>query len=156
MPEKSLGIRMKAAKKKGSPVILKDTDVGAGSGRSSHSTKKSRGIAAVASRALKGEFDDRSVSTRRSPGMGKRTRNPLLPLPEGTGSSSSRRKTLPSEAAAGYRKDGKPKHPSSEAGLRRRAQSTRKDDVVGRKKAPSQMGVKRKGGPRKRLPLHGG
>jgi hypothetical protein len=156
MPEKSLGARVKAAKKKGTPVMLKDSDVGGAAGRSTHSVKKSRGIAAVEGRAMKATFEDRNVSSRRSPGMGKRLRSKQLPVPEGRGSSSSRRKTLPTEAAAGYRKDGTPKRPSSEAGARRKAASARGTDVLGRKKAPSQLGVKRKGGPRKSLPLHGG
>ena len=156
MPEKSLGIRKKAAKKKGTPVMLKDSDVGAGAGRSKHSLKKSSGIAAVGARAMKAEFEDRSVSTRRSPGMGKSTRRKAVPLPEGGASSSSRRKTIPTQAAAAYRKDGSPKRPSSEAGKRKATRSARGTDLQGRKKAPGQMGVKRKGGPRKRLPLHGG
>jgi hypothetical protein len=155
MPEKSLETRARAAKKKGTPVMLKDTDVGRAGGRSSHAVKKSRGIASDGPRALKAGFEDRSVSTRRSPGRGKGARGKTLPLPEG-GSSSSRRKTLPTAAAAAYRKDGSPKRPSSEAGVRRKTASTRGTDVQGRKKAPGQLGVKRKGGPRKRLPLHGG
>jgi hypothetical protein len=155
MPEKSLETRARAAKKKGTPVMLKDTDVGRAGGRSSHAVKKSRGIAADGPRALKAGFEDRSVSTRRSPGQGKASRGKSLPLPEG-GSSSSRRKTLPTVAAAAYRKDGSPKRPSSEAAQRRKSASARGTDLQGRKKAPGQMGVKRKGGPRKSLRLHGG
>lgn len=156
MPEKSLEARARAAKRKGTPVMLKDSDVGRAAGRSSHAVKKSRGLATEGPRALKAGFEDRSVSTRRSPGQGKSARRKAVPLPEGGATSSSRRKTLPSVAAAAYRKDGSPKHPSSEAAKRHRAQSARGTPVLGRKKAPGQMAVKRKGGPRKRLPLHGG
>ena len=156
MPEKSLETRARAAKKKGTPVMLKDTDVGRAGGRSNHALKKSGGIASDGPRALKAEFEDRSVSTRRSPGQGKNAKRKAVPLPEGGASSSSRRKTLPSAAAAAYRKDGSPKRPSSEAVKRKVTRSARGTEVQGRKKAPGQMAVKRKGGPRKSLPLHGG
>jgi hypothetical protein len=154
MPEKSLETRAKTAKKKGAPLMLKDTDLGRAAGRSNHALKKSGGIATDGPRALKAEFEDRKVSTRRSPGQGKSRK--AAPLPEGGASSTSRRKTLPSVAAAAYRKDGSPKHPSSEAARRKVTRSARGTDLQGRKKAPGQMAVKRKGGPRKRLPLHGG
>jgi hypothetical protein len=50
-------------------------------------------------------FADRNVSPRKPPGRGLTAKSRKLPLPE-TGSSTSRRKTLPAEAAAGYRKEG--------------------------------------------------
>jgi hypothetical protein len=50
-------------------------------------------------------FEDRSVSPRKPPGRGLTAKSKKLPLPE-LGSSTSRRKTLPAQAAAGYRKDG--------------------------------------------------
>jgi hypothetical protein len=53
-------------------------------------------------------FADRNVSPRRPPGKGLTTKSRKLPVAEG-GSSTSRRKTLPTVAAAAYRKSGKPK-----------------------------------------------
>ncbi|WP_224244972.1 hypothetical protein [Hyalangium gracile] len=101
MPEKSHAVRAKSAKKKGTTLALKASDVEAGEGLSTHRAKKIGGPREI------GEvgFTDRSVSPRKPPGRGLTTRSRKLPLPE-TGSSTSRRKTLPAEAAAGYRKEG--------------------------------------------------
>ncbi|KFE66061.1 hypothetical protein [Hyalangium minutum] len=100
MPEKPQAFRAKSAKKKGTTMALKATDLHVAEGLSSHKAKK------IGGREL-GEvgFMDRSVSPRRPPGRGLTAKSRKLPLPE-TGSSTSRRKTLPAEAAAGYRKEG--------------------------------------------------
>jgi hypothetical protein len=100
MPEKTQALRAKAAKKKGTTMALKATDVGAAGGMSTHRAKKKGG-------KLMGDvaFDDRSVSPRKPPGRGLTTKSRKLPVPE-LGSSTVRTKTIPAEAAAGYRKDG--------------------------------------------------
>jgi hypothetical protein len=100
MPEKPQAFRAKSAKKKGTTMALKATDLQAAEGLSTHKAKK------IGGKEL-GEvgFMDRSVSPRKPPGRGLTAKSRKLPLPE-TGSSTSRRKTLPAEAAAGYRKEG--------------------------------------------------
>jgi hypothetical protein len=100
MPEKTQAFRAKSAKKKGTTMALKATDVGAAGGMSTHRAKKKGG-------KLMGDvaFDDRSVSPRKPPGRGLTAKSRKLPVPE-LGSSTSRVKTVPAEAAAGYRKDG--------------------------------------------------
>jgi hypothetical protein len=100
MPEKTLGFRAKSAKKKGTTLALKASDIRQAEGLSTHKAKKMGG------RDL-GElgFADRNVSPRKPPGRGLTAKSRKLPLPE-LGSSLSRRKTLPAEAAAGYRKEG--------------------------------------------------
>jgi hypothetical protein len=167
MPEKTKAARTKRAKAKGTTVTLKATDTGdIPAGKSAHALKKSRGIVARAT------VDDRTVSRRRPPGEGNTTQSRKLPVPE-TGSSTSRRRTIPDEAAAAYRHDmrrktvatepvaayrsaERPKNPRNEAEERHQARSKRGSPVQGRKKAPSEMGITRRGGPRKRLPIHGG
>ncbi|MBZ4420531.1 hypothetical protein [Myxococcus sp. RHSTA-1-4] len=100
MPEKTRAVRVKSAKKKGTTLALKATDVGKAAGESTHKAKKS------GRRALgTAEFTDRHVSPRHPPGRGLTARSQKLPVP-GLGSSTSRRKTLPAEAAVGYRKEG--------------------------------------------------
>lgn len=100
MPEKPQAFRAKSAKKKGTTMALKATDVDAAGGLSTHKAKKMGGreIGEVG-------FMDRSVSPRKPPGRGLTAKSRKLPLPE-TGSSTSRRKTIPVEAAVGYRKEG--------------------------------------------------
>jgi hypothetical protein len=100
MPEKTQAFRAKTAKKKGTTMQLKATDVHAATGLSTHKAKKigSLDLPEVG-------FEDRSVSPRKPPGRGLTAKSRKLPLPE-LGSSTSRRKTLPAEAAAGYRKEG--------------------------------------------------
>jgi len=100
MPEKTQAFRAKSAKKKGTTMALKATDIGAAEGMSTHRAKKKGG-----KRMGDVAFDDRSVSPRRQPGRGLTTKSRKLPV-EGLGSSTSRVKTIPVEAAAGYRKDG--------------------------------------------------
>ncbi len=102
MPEKSQASRAKQAKKKGTPLVRKATDAGAAYGESPHHAKKSIGNMDMAG------FQDRATSPRSAPGKGLTTKSKKLPVPEG-GSSTSRRKTLPTAAAAAYRKDGTPK-----------------------------------------------
>jgi hypothetical protein len=167
MPEKTKQLRAKRAKAKGTTMTLKATDTGdIPVGKSAHALKKSRGVTGRASAA------DRSVSRRRPPGEGKTAQSLKLPVPE-TGSSTSRRKTIPdeaaaqyrhgphrktvaTEAAAAYRREERPKKPRNEAEKRQETRSKRGSPVQGRKKAPSEMDLTRRGGPRKRLPLHGG
>lgn len=100
MPEKTQAFRAKSAKKKGTTMALKATDVGAAGGMSTHRAKKKGG-------KMMGDvaFDDRSVSPRKPPGRGLTAKSRKLPA-LGLGSSTSRVKTIPAEAAAGYRKDG--------------------------------------------------
>jgi hypothetical protein len=100
MPEKTQVFRAKAAKKKGTTMELKASDLHAAENMSTHKAKKLGGFHA-------GEvgFADRNVSPRKPPGRGLTAKSRKLPLPE-TGSSTSRRKTLPAEAAMGYRKEG--------------------------------------------------
>ncbi len=102
MPEKTLAARAKQAKKKGTTLRRKATDVGAAAGKSPRQAKKSRSNVGDVG------FADRTVSPRSAPGTGLRTKSKKLPVAEG-GSSTSRRKTLPAAAAAAYRKDGTPK-----------------------------------------------
>jgi hypothetical protein len=166
MPEKTKQVRAKRAKAKGTPMTLKASDTGDVGARSAHGAKKSRGVTGRA------KTPDRAVSRRRPPGEGKTAQSQKLPLPE-TGSTTSRRRTLPAEAAAGYReghrrktvatepaaayrREERPKQPRNEAEKRQATRAKRGSPVQGRKKPPSEMGVTRRGGPKKRLPLHGG
>lgn len=167
MPEKTKQSRAKRAKAKGTTMTLMASDTGdIPAGKSAHALKKSGSITG------RTRFSDRSVSRRRPPGEGKTAQSLKLPLPE-TGSSTSRRRTIPDEAAAGYRKDARtktiatepaaayrreerPKTPRNEAKQRQEVRAKRGSPVQGRKKAPSEMDLTRRGGPRKRLPLHGG
>jgi hypothetical protein len=100
MPEKTQAFRAKTAKKKGSTMTLKATDVHAAGGVSTHKSKKMKNWAQESV-----GFEDRSVSPRKPPGRGLTAKSRKLPLPE-LGSSTSRRKTIPAEAAVGYRKEG--------------------------------------------------
>lgn len=167
MPEKTKQVRAKRAKAKGTTVTVKATDVGdVPAGKSAHALKKSGGIVGRA------RTTERSVSQRRPHGEGKTAQSIKLPVPE-TGSSTSRRRTIPDEAAAtyrhdtrrktvasepaaAYRREERPKTPNNEAKQRQEARSKRGSPVQGRKKAPSEMGITHRGGPRKRLPIHGG
>ncbi|MFY0572184.1 hypothetical protein ACN28E_51285 [Archangium lansingense] len=167
MPEKTQQSRAKRAKAKGTTVTVKASDVGdVPAGKSAHALKKSRGIVGTA------RSSERSVSRRRPPGEGKTAQSLKLPLPE-TGSTTSRRKTIPNEAAtqyrhgphsktvpteaaAAYRREERPKNPRNEAKQRQETRSKRGSPVQGRKKAPSEMDITHRGGPRKRLPIHGG
>jgi FtsZ-interacting cell division protein ZipA len=103
MPEKSQSFRAKRAKKQGTVMKLKASDVHETEGLSTHRAKK---IESWPQGNL--EFADRSVSPRQRSGQGLTAKGVKLPLPE-TGSSTSRRKTLPAQAAVGYRKEGRRK-----------------------------------------------
>jgi hypothetical protein len=103
MPEKLREERARRAKARGVTVAVKERDVTGARHLSSHSAKKSGGVVARAG------FDERNVSTGRSPGMGKTRRGRVLPEPAAPGSTSQRRKVLPAEAAAAYRKEGRRK-----------------------------------------------
>lgn len=149
MPEKSAIQRAKRAKAKGTTEVLKDSDVGRVGRRSAHAAKKSHGIAGVRA------FEDRSVSPRRPKGEGRTARSEKLPL-EGGGSSSSRKKTLPAAAAAAHRKDEPKRSAGPSAGERHKTKLRRTTPLKGRKKAPGEMGIKHAGGPKKRMPIHGG
>lgn len=100
MPEKTRAVRAKTAKRQGTTMVLKATDVGQAAGESPHKAKKS-GRRAMGS----ADFEDRTVSPRSEPGKGLTAKSRKLPVPE-RGSSTSRRKTLPAAAAAAYRKEG--------------------------------------------------
>lgn len=100
MPEKTLATRTKQAKKKGTTLRRKATDIGAAYGESTHRAKKSSHTAGDVG------FADRNVSPRSAPGKGLTAKSKKLPVDEGGRSSSSRRKTLPTVAAAAYRKEG--------------------------------------------------
>ncbi|MFP2932404.1 hypothetical protein ACLESO_46100 [Pyxidicoccus sp. 3LG] len=104
MPEKTRAVRAKAAKKKGTTMELKATDVHRAGADSTHKAKKSgrRTLGRVG-------FEDRAVSPRKPPGSGLTTKSSKLPAPELGASSMSRRKTLPAEAAVAYRKEGRAK-----------------------------------------------
>ncbi|WP_224362816.1 hypothetical protein [Hyalangium versicolor] len=72
--------------------------------------------------------------------------------------ASKGRKTLPRDEAAALRRekalDRVTLGPAAE--IHEPKSHRRKTGLQGRKKAPSQMRVKRAGGPAKRLPIHGG
>ena len=72
--------------------------------------------------------------------------------------ASKGRKTLPRDEAALLRREKALERvtlgPAAE--IHEPKSHRRKTSLQGRKKAPSQMRVKRAGGPAKRLPLHGG
>jgi hypothetical protein len=72
--------------------------------------------------------------------------------------ASNGRKTLPRDEAAALRRqkalDRVTLGPAAE--VHEPKSHRRKTSLSGRKKAPSQMRVKRSGGPAKRLPIHGG
>ncbi len=167
MPEKTKQRRARSAKASGTTMTVKASDTGdVPAGKSTHALKKSRGVIGRA------RATERTVGQRRPPGEGKTAQSLKLPLPE-TGSTTSRRKTipdeaatryrhgphrktLPTEAAVSYRREERPKQPRNEARQRQETRSQRGSPVKGRKKAPSEMDITHRGGPRKRLPLHGG
>lgn len=129
MPQKTLNERAKQAKRRGEPVAIKMSDVEDTGPMSPHAEKKQRALVGFAKPA------DRNVSRKRPPGRGK---------------------TLKTPAAAAYRRKPRSAKTGGDdigVGLSK-GRNTRR--VQGRKKAPSQMNLKRKGGPFKRTRLHGG
>lgn len=138
MPVKTLNERIRRAKKHGVPVSLKASDVGDTGPLLTHAEKKSKRVIA------EGAPPDRNVSRKRPPGKGR-----------------NRRRTLTTgEATAAYSRQARPKWKAegtrAEQGLKKSGSGRSRGSVNGRKKAPSQMKVRRAGGPRKRMPIHGG
>lgn len=121
MPEKTLSQRRTLARKRGKTLALKATDVGAGTLKSRHALKKSRGVVSLNSPG------GRSVDLRKPPGKGN--------------------KTIARDVAAYARATKNPGGPNPKPPTK---------GLKGRKKAPSRMGIKSKGGPFKRSRLHGG
>ena len=131
MPQKTLKERAKLAKRRGDLVPIKMSDVADTGGLSNHAAKKHRGMVGMAKSA------ERSVDAKRPPGRGKR-------------------KTVPAEGVAAYsRKQRTAKTAGDDVGVGL-AKGANRNRTSGRKKAPSQMNIKRKGGPMKRSRLHGG
>ena len=125
MPQKKLGERIRRAKRAGTAVAVKPADVGMAPGESPHAEKGDDVVMVT-------EGLDRSVSRKAAPGEGK-----------------SRRKKLTLEQAHAYERR-RPENRMPDVATRPPQTTLR-----GRKKAPSQMRVKRKGGPRKKARLQG-
>lgn len=129
MPEKKLGARVKRAKREGRPVAVKASDVGRGP-VSRHAGKKSRHVMAYARTA------DRNAQRKRPPGEG-RSHEAILITPR-------------------IVRPGRPADSVPGSGVRKDRYGRMGGIVQGRKKAPSRMGVKQKGGPRSQSRLRGG
>ncbi len=127
MPQKPVEWRSKKAKREGAARMMKLTDVAPTPNVSRHAAKKSRYVLSPAVEA------DRNVGLRSPPKQ----------------SRANRRKSLTRLEARVV--DQRPPEPPNEAESHRRPAT-----VKGRKKPPSEIHVKRAGGPHKRLPLHGG
>lgn len=132
MPQHSLQDRIKRAKRRGITPSLKDAELGRPV-RSKHAAKKSSHKAGTA------KIPDRHVSRRSPPGEGVSGRKRVV----------DERAAYRAENAASGGGRGRRYHVSE-------PHQRRTTTVRGRKKAPSAMGVKHKGGPRKRSRLHGG
>jgi hypothetical protein len=130
MPQKTLEWRVKKGKSEGAARMLKATDL-APVNASAHATKKSR------YNVLPFEGPDRNVGKRAPPNLGlsKLRKDKGLDHPNALPVTGKRRKQATNELEP------------------HRLQKT---TVRGRKKPPSQMHLKRAGGPSKRSPLHGG
>lgn len=100
MPEKSGRERASRAKARGATMTVKDSAGSLARGKSPHAAKKSSSVRGART------FRERSVSAKATPGHGLTRTGRKVPLPE-TGSSGSRRRTLPSAAAARQRKSGR-------------------------------------------------
>jgi len=129
MPEKKLGERIRRAKREGRAVTVKESDVGRGP-VSPHARKKGRHVLAYERTA------DRNARRKRPPGEG-RGREPAALSPR-------------------VERPGRPADSVPGSGARKSGYGRMGGLVQGRKKAPSRMGVKQKGGPRKRSRLRGG
>ena len=135
MPEKSLQERTRLTKRGGHARMAKASDFGAGP-VSTHAAKKSRYVVG----ALNPQ--DRTSSREREPGKGR-----------------VRRSIARQEAATAHPRwpQEKPAQGTrAEATLHKSGSGRTRGSVNGRKKAPSQMKIRRKGGPMKRSRLHGG
>lgn len=88
MPTKSLRMRVKKAKSRGTPPAIRDSDLGRVTGKSRHAAKKSRSVRARASVA------DRNVSRRAAPGEGiaSRPQAEFPPAPPSPKRNRSRRR----------------------------------------------------------------
>lgn len=134
MPEKSLQERTRLTKRGGKARMAKASDFGVGP-VSAHAAKKSRYVV--------GELNpqDRTSSRERPPGKGRI------------------RKSIVAQETAAYRRwsQSKPEQGTrAEPTLNKSGSGRSRGSVNGRKKAPSQMKVRRKGGPMKKSRLHGG
>lgn len=144
MPQKTPQERARHAKAAGKAMTEKKNDVMDTRGKSNHANKKSHGIL-----RRKG-FSERNVSVRSPPGEGKSRRLTADVMPVADESENVRKQLVPAGASRRFRKDGTRKMRSNDRGPLPVATTD------GRKKKPSQMTVKRKGGPFKRTRLHGG
>jgi hypothetical protein len=133
MPQKSLGDRLKRARKQGTAATLKRTDERGPSARSAHGAKKSS-----------------QVTSRVSPTR----RNTRIKAEPGHGHSGEL--AVRNERAAAYEK--REKRDERERNRKGHAQKLGRHGTLpeGRKKSPSLIGIKGKGGPFKRSRLHGG
>ncbi|MBS1151659.1 MAG: hypothetical protein H6Q89_3357 [Myxococcaceae bacterium] len=130
MPQKPLEWRHKQAKREGAARMLTVTDLTPVKGLSAHAAKKSRYV------VIAFEEPDRSVGLRSPPEKGlSKLRKAQVERPAELAVTGRRRR-----------------HPADELEPQRLEKTT----VRGRKKPPSQMHLKREGGPSKRSPLHGG
>jgi hypothetical protein len=148
MPGKSRTTRVKRSRREGHSLMLRETDATSPPTLSPHAAKKSRHNAKEVTPPR------RNASRQAAPGEGKTARRIGL-SGRGPGGGSSRRdkpKPLDFTDARQARIER-----SAELVIRRPAKvaSRRVVTVMGRKKPPSEMLLKRKGGPKKRLPLHG-
>lgn len=131
MPQKSVQWRRKVAKRQGVPVTLKRAER-SGKSPSAHAAKKSSYVSAISLE------QERRVGVRSPPGFGS-TARPAIP--------DRRAAERAGNAASG---GGRPtkiyfdEHPRPTA------------KVSGRKKPPSRMNIKARGGPHKVSRLHGG
>ena len=133
MPQKFIADRLRRARKQGVTTTLKKTDVAGPTERSAHGAKKSS------------QLTSRVSPTRR---------NTSVKSPPGHGHSGEL--ALRTERAAAYEK--REQHEARPRNRKGHAQKMGRKGVVpqGRKKAPSRIGVKGRGGPFKRTRLHGG
>lgn len=132
MPQKSLPERLRRAKRGGAAPGLKESELGAERHAvSAHGAKKSRHLARYATPP------DRHLGVKKPPGAGA-WRGRKLDLREAYRAEN---------AASG---GGRPRRIHHEEHPRPVAK------VQGRKKPPSRMNLKARGGPSKRLPLHEG
>jgi hypothetical protein len=132
MPIAKIAYRAKKAKAKGTPVAVFEAEVGRPDRGSNHSLKKSRHVAGPATSR------DRTVSPRRPPGEGRNRRRAIKDLREAWRAENA-------ASGGGRGRSVKRSEPHARPVSR----------VQGRKKAPSRMNIKSKGGPRSRLPIHG-
>lgn len=143
MPEKSSNQRVKAAKRRGTPLVTRRVE---DEGLSAHARKKSRHNGRVE------VPEDRHMKRKTAAGLGEKAATLSVRAP-GKGKLRAGPKELDFVDAFQARQEriaGK---------LTRsvvRPAAKRLTTVKGRKKAPSEMGIRRTGGPKNRSGLHGG